>query len=98
LLGQVCYVLILGAIAFLWAPTRNAQRYAHSIQLSSTEGGNGASVSTIATDEEADEVDEDDAEYGGPLPDAGEHALRIQTLDVHAAVNKYAASPGDARI
>lgn len=81
---QVCYVLILGAIAFLWAPTRNAQRYAHSIQLTSVEGGAHSGGHVVAADGE----DEDDAEYGGPLPDVADHALRVQTLDVHAAVNK----------
>lgn len=54
---EVLYLAVLIAIAFLWMPSRNSQRYAYSMELA-----------TYDPDEhEDDQLDEDQDEYGGGL-------------------------------
>lgn len=58
-LWEVTYLVVFSAIAYLWAPSRNAQRYAYSVELTQIEETDSPSK---AQDEERN-----DAEYGGQL-------------------------------
>jgi len=56
---EVLYLIILVAVAVLFMPSKNSQRYAYSLELATVD----------PDDMEEDELDEDEAEYGGALDD-----------------------------
>ena len=68
-LWELVYLALLLAIAFLFMPSKNSQRYAYFVELATAD----------PDDVEADDLDEDEAEYGGALDD-GEAALPASFL------------------
>jgi hypothetical protein len=82
---ELAYFIVFTAIAFLFAPSNNYQRYAHSTQ-----------IATSDEDDEGLEPDDDpteaevDMEYGGRLEDKDDPFLATGALDVKQAVLKKA--------
>jgi hypothetical protein len=83
-LWEVTYLVIFIAIAYLWAPSRNSQRYAYSVELASME-------EDVEKDSNRDEEAEDarqDQEYGGSLQDDDDPFQGTGALDPSMAIAK----------
>lgn len=89
-LWELIYFLIFAAIAVLWAPSNNAQRYANSMQLSQLE--DDIEFTTAVAHAEAVEAgDKDlDDEYGGRLQDEKDPFQGTGALDPAMALQKKA--------
>lgn len=89
-LWEVIYFLIFVAIAVLWAPSNNSQRYAYSIELSQleedAEWNAAAEQPEVATGGDGDLDDE----YGGRLKDEKDPFQGTGALDPAAAMTKKA--------
>ena len=94
-LWEFVYFLIFVAVAHLWAPTANSQRYAYSVELTQLEDD----ADYVAAVQEAKVVKsshgsgEDralDAEYGGALDDEDEYNVGVNggALDTASAISK----------
>lgn len=89
-LWELIYFTIFVAIAVLWAPSNNAQRYAYSIELSQLEDDEefNAVDNKVGTDSPADEGLDD--EYGGRLQDEKDPFQGTGALDPSMAASKKA--------
>lgn len=105
-LWELIYLCIFVAIAILWAPSRNAQRYAHSMELSQLDDdsewqsmqadieltGDAASVVGGPISEQRGRGDDGDldSEYGGRLNDEKDPFQGTGALDPIMAITKKA--------
>jgi uncharacterized membrane protein len=90
-LWEVIYFIIFVAIAVLWAPSNNSQRYAYSIELTQLEDDsewNAASNADTADDDGNDS--QLDGEYGGRLSDEKDPFQGTGALDPQMAMIKKA--------
>jgi len=91
-LWELIYFVVFIAVAVLWAPSRNSQRYAYSIELSQLEDDEewnavaGAELPATANDDDK----ELDGEYGGRLQDEKDPFQGTGALDAAMAVSKKA--------
>jgi len=91
-LWELIYFTIFVAIAVLWAPSNNAQRYAYSIELSQLDndeefqGGEEAAGGGNSEDNDGDL----DSEYGGKLQDEKDPFQGTGALDPSMAALKKA--------
>lgn len=80
-LWEVTYLVIFVAIAYLWAPSRNSQRYAYSVEL--------ATIEDEAPERNAEVEDaRQDQEYGGSLQDEDDPFQGTGALDPAMAIMK----------
>jgi hypothetical protein len=90
-LWELIYFVIFIAIATLWAPSNNSQRYAYSIELSQLEDDaewNLASqVDTPGPQNDREDLDD---EYGGRLADEKDPFQGTGALDPVMAITKKA--------
>lgn len=91
-LWELIYFVIFVAIAVLWAPSNNSQRYAYSIELSQLEDDeefNSAGDNKVGgIDSQADDGLDD--EYGGRLQDEKDPFQGTGALDLNMAAAKKA--------
>lgn len=87
-LWELIYFVIFVAIAVLWAPSNNAQRYAYSIELSQLEDDEEFHSADAAT--ETGDGDDLDSEYGGRLQDEKDPFQGTGALDPAMAASKKA--------
>ena len=87
-LWELIYFVIFVAIAVLWAPSNNAQRYAYSIELSQLDNDEEFQAADMATAEGDD--DDLDSEYGGRLNDEKDPFQGTGALDPSMAASKKA--------
>lgn len=89
-LWEFIYFIIFVSIAVLWAPSNNAQRYAHSMQLSQLEDDDEFhSAVEMASAPTAGDEDMDE-EYGGRLQDDKDPFQGTGALDPSMAAQKKA--------
>lgn len=88
-LWELTYFTVFCAIGWMWAPSKNSQRYANSIELTQLDDDDEyRSASMDAADnDEADDADID-REYGGSLDDSDDPFQGTGALDAHAAISK----------
>lgn len=84
---ELAYFIVFTAIAFLFAPSNNYQRYAHSVQLATGDDDEDGVLGGDGADPAEAEVD---VEYGGRLEDGDDPFAGKGALDVNAAVTKKA--------
>jgi len=88
-LWELTYFLVFVSIAVLWAPSKNSQRYAQSIELTTLEDDadwvNAGKATGVDVDKGGDDVD---GEYGGRLHDEDDPFLGSGALDVQVAIAK----------
>mmetsp|Transcript_10322 Transcript_10322/g.16896 ORF Transcript_10322/g.16896 Transcript_10322/m.16896 type:complete len:530 (-) Transcript_10322:544-2133(-) len=90
-LWELIYFTIFAAIAVLWAPSKNAQRYAYSIELAQLEEDEEFNNPTApVTADGADEEGFMDDEYGGRLQDEKDPFQGTGALDPAMAITKKA--------
>lgn len=90
-LWEVIYFIIFVAIAILWAPTNNSQRYSYSIELSQLESDEDFMHGGKEDVEKDTDNDGDiDNEYGGKLHDQRDPFLGTGALDPAMATTKKA--------
>ena len=82
-LWEVTYLVIFIAIAYLWAPSRNSQRYSYSVELTTMDDD----VENAGRDDEAEEARQDQ-EYGGSLKDDDDPFQGTGALDPTMAIAK----------
>lgn len=90
-LWELIYFVIFVAIAVLWAPSNNSQRYAYSIELSQLEDDEefNAPDARQGTDSQQSGEELDD-EYGGRLQDEKDPFQGTGALDPNMAASKKA--------
>eukprot|EP00981_Chlorochromonas_danica_P008784 scaffold2312_cov165-Ochromonas_danica.AAC.24 len=89
-LWEVIYFMIFVAIAVLWAPSNNAQRYAYSIELTQLDDDSEFSAA-VAHAESIESGDHElDGEYGGKLHDEKDPFQGSGALDPAMALQKKA--------
>lgn len=89
-LWELIYFVIMVAICVLWAPSKNSQRYAYSIELTQLDDDNefnSAAKGELDNVFEYNEEDLDD-EYGGKLSDEKDPFKGTGALDPAMAINK----------
>jgi hypothetical protein len=91
-LWEIIYFLIFVAIAVLWAPSNNTQRYAHSIELSQLDDDSewNAAATEAENAAEAGGDGDLDEEYGGRLKDEKDPFQGSGALDPAMAAQKKA--------
>jgi hypothetical protein len=99
-LWELIYFVILVAIAVLWAPSKNSQRYAYSVELSQLDEDSEwqevqHATATAIADAKAKAGDgsddqELDGEYGGKLHDEKDPFQGTGALDPIMAISKKA--------
>jgi hypothetical protein len=100
-LWELTYFMIMMAIAIMWRPSNNSQRYSYSIELSqldddeeyqkagaSATAANGAGGGVDNDNEVRNTPDDVDAEYGGKLHDEDDPFIGQGALDTAAAISK----------
>lgn len=93
-LWELIYFVIFVAIAILWAPSNNAQRYAYSIELTQLDDDSefnaaSADVDCALSADDPAEAELDD-EYGGRLKDDADPFQGSGALDSATAIAKKA--------
>mmetsp|Transcript_5560 Transcript_5560/g.5744 ORF Transcript_5560/g.5744 Transcript_5560/m.5744 type:complete len:522 (-) Transcript_5560:124-1689(-) len=87
-LYEISYFIILVAIAVLWAPSRNSQRYAYHVELSQFDDSERDEKDGTGITYDNDGLD---AEYGGSLANEDENPFTgTGALDTTAALMKKA--------
>lgn len=87
---EISYFIIFVSIAYLWAPSRNSQRYAYSVELSQLDTGDDDEDGPIDNHVGFHREELDD-EYGGPLPNEDENPfIGHGALDPAMAIMKKA--------
>lgn len=92
-LWELIYFVIFVAIAVLWAPSNNAQRYAYSIELSQLDNDEefqGAETAEGGSGGDGEEGEDLDSEYGGKLQDEKDPFQGTGALDPSMAASKKA--------
>lgn len=93
---EITYLVVFIAIAFLWGPSRNIQRYASSMELSQLEDDKEYLQATeielvgTATPTSSTGGDNLDTEYGGKLNDENDPFQGSGALDTSTAIAKKA--------
>lgn len=86
-LWELIYFIIFLAIAVLWAPSNNAQRYAYSVELAQLEDDEEFQEGAAVPGQEGDDGEMDD-EYGGRLNDDKDPFQGSGALDPNMAAAK----------
>jgi hypothetical protein len=84
-LWEVTYLVIFISIAYLWAPSRNSQRYAYSVELTQMDEEERPSQGDASLNQK-----EPDEEYGGRLQDDDDPFQGTGALDPAMAIIKKA--------
>ena len=95
-LWELIYFIVLAAIAHMWAPTSNSQRYAYSVELTQLDDdqeylqSGKSTILNTRRGEDEEEGDHLDAEYGGQLSDKDDPfgASNTGALDSASAISK----------
>ena len=86
-LWEITYFCVFVAIAFLWAPSSNSQKYAYSIELSQLDHDEEYNPTNKLLNH-SNEEDGLDHEYGGKLQDDNDPFIGTGALDTVAAIGK----------
>lgn len=87
-LWELLYFIIMAAIAQMWAPNSNSQRYAYSVELTQLDDDDDyVHAGQSGAESDGEELD---AEYGGTLNDSDDPFAGTGALDTSTAIAKKA--------